>query len=673
MTDVFRKELQTNTANLKKELSELNYKEIIEESVKAQVVKEVNNILPQLLQKAVSDFATPVIQESITATVQTEIKTQLSTILPEAVSNVAAPMIQEALSKAPVVSTRSSTQPQSSYQATKDLTQFKIKKILMEKIQKSQSYLTANEYKNLYDALVLSYQLDKDLFDTYGQTISLKRSHEEDKYQDPSTGPDQGKEKKKRRTGKETKSSKQYYMEPSIGKSHSSTHKSGKSASSRKSTPREAHDVQLEIDTTTSNGMSKADDEVPVDPKPKRTRPNWYPRSLTPETPDLDWNTTKTINDDEEQPWFNEMINAEKPPLTFDELMRRPIDFSAYALNHLKLPELTRETLVGPVFNLLKGTCKSNVELEYHMEECFRALTDKLDWINPEGYDHPVDMTKPLPLQEKDGRLIIPIEVFFNNDLEYLKGKNSERTYSMSITKTPATRYTQVALEDIIPQLWSPELVVYDKDDALGISHWGPQHQQFYRAMVNSSLKHTIFFKQRILSVLSVQVEKKFGYGIILKARVEDVQLGVKSYQRKLNLTPPQRTYPDIEAKETYTLNYDPPRCNHNDDGNPARTNIKQVLDSILQAGNPVKEILLNLNLPDHSDEVLKLKNIKKDGYTRFQHQEQYEHVGSKVTSAQEGKRSQDDDKRLYLADDLKKLKIIFMSSQRYKSKPKGQ
>ncbi|GKD26663.1 hypothetical protein Tco_1232877, partial [Tanacetum coccineum] len=95
---------------------------------------------------------------------------------------------------------------------------------------------------------------------------------------------------------------------------------------------------------------------------------------------------------------------------------------------------------------------------------------------------------------------------------------------------------------------------------------------------------------------------------------------------------------------------------------------------SILVAGNPVKEILLNLNLPDHRfiancftadsyKDGVELKNIKKDGYTRFQHQEQYEHVSSKVTSAQVGKRSQDDDKRLCLADDLKKLKITFMSS----------
>ncbi|GJX51424.1 hypothetical protein Tco_0278269 [Tanacetum coccineum] len=65
------------------------------------------------------------------------------------------------------------------------------------------------------------------------------------------------------------------------------------------------------------------------------------------------------------------------------------------------------------------------------------------------------------------------------------------------------------------------------------------------------------------------------------------------------------------------------------------------------------------------------LKNIKKDGYTRFQHQEQYKHVGPEVTRSQEGKRSQDDDKRLCLLDDLKEFKITFMSSQRYKPNPK--
>ncbi|GKF29243.1 hypothetical protein Tco_0095585, partial [Tanacetum coccineum] len=41
---------------------------------------------------------------------------------------------------------------------------------------------------------------------------------------------------------------------------------------------------------------------------------------------------------------------------------------------------------------------KSLVELEYFMEEVYKATTDQLDWINPEGQQYPHDLRKPLPL-----------------------------------------------------------------------------------------------------------------------------------------------------------------------------------------------------------------------------------------------------------------------------------
>ncbi|GKE27563.1 hypothetical protein Tco_1442947, partial [Tanacetum coccineum] len=72
--------------------------------------------------------------------------------------------------------------------------------------------------------------------------------------------------------------------------------------------------------------------------------------------------------------------------------------------------------------------------------ECYRALTNQLDWTNPKGHKSLVDMCNPLSLQDKEGRLTIPVEFFFNNDLEYLKVGNSERTYSSFITKTSAAR-----------------------------------------------------------------------------------------------------------------------------------------------------------------------------------------------------------------------------------------
>ncbi|GKA60961.1 hypothetical protein Tco_0760368 [Tanacetum coccineum] len=50
----------------------------------------------------------------------------------------------------------------------------------------------------------------------------------------------------------------------------------------------------------------------------------------------------------------------------------------------------------------------------------------------------------------------------------------------------------------------------------------------------------------------------------------------------------------DLVIQYTTLLSYS------SEDGNPARANIKQALRSDAYAGNPVKEILLNLNLPDH-------------------------------------------------------------------------
>ncbi|GJV52437.1 hypothetical protein Tco_1448178 [Tanacetum coccineum] len=94
------------------------------------------------------------------------------------------------------------------------------------------------------------------------------------------------------------------------------------------------------------------------------------------------------------------IAKTRQPPHTFDELMSTPIDFSAYVMHNLKIDNLTQEILVGPAFNLLKGTCKSFMELEYHFEECYKAVTDQLDWNNPEGHEYPFDLSKLLPLIE---------------------------------------------------------------------------------------------------------------------------------------------------------------------------------------------------------------------------------------------------------------------------------
>ncbi|GJV41834.1 hypothetical protein Tco_1420274 [Tanacetum coccineum] len=97
--------------------------------------------------------------------------------------------------------------------------------------------------------------------------------------------------------------------------------------------------------------------------------------------------------------------------------------------------------------------------------------SDKLDWNNPEGDRYPFDLSKPLPLQGHPGYLTIAADYFFNNDVEYLKSFDSERTYTTSITKTIAAQYEIEGIEDMVPTLWSPTKVGYDKDALKGIKH----------------------------------------------------------------------------------------------------------------------------------------------------------------------------------------------------------
>ncbi|GKD00370.1 hypothetical protein Tco_1170644, partial [Tanacetum coccineum] len=153
--------------------------------------------------------------------------------------------------------------------------------------------------------------------------------------------------------------------------------------------------------------------------------------------------------------------------------------------------------------------------------------------------------------------------------------------------KTKAARYEIKGIEDMVPILWTTIKHVYDKDALMGIKHWGKRHKLWYRSQVNKFSKKNVYSTKAILGVKTVSMKKLHGYGHleeivlfhldrnvivnfivslrmftrspILKKRVEDLQLGVKSYQKKLNITKPQKTFPKIEFKEPYTPSCDPP------------------------------------------------------------------------------------------------------------------
>ncbi|GJT50797.1 hypothetical protein Tco_0976954 [Tanacetum coccineum] len=107
----------------------------LQKSVQANIINEVKNPLPKFLPKSISDFATLVIQSTI----------------------------KKALEKTSLLLAQSSSQAQSSLKAAESLSEYELKTILFEKMNKSHSYLTHNKHQVLYDVLLNSLILNDDI------------------------------------------------------------------------------------------------------------------------------------------------------------------------------------------------------------------------------------------------------------------------------------------------------------------------------------------------------------------------------------------------------------------------------------------------------------------------------------------------------------------------------
>ncbi|GJS96172.1 hypothetical protein Tco_0803140 [Tanacetum coccineum] len=234
--------------------------------------------------------------------------------------------------------THSSTESKTSLAIVANQSKLELKKILIDKMESNKSIHRSDE-NNLYKALVEAYESDKLILDTYGDTVSFKRRRDDEvKDEEPSAGSNRG--SKRRRAGKEPESTiiPKEMTPKSTGKSterSKSLHKSaGESAHAE-----EAMHIAKDLMNSTSG-------------KPTRLP------SL-----DRDWNKTLPADHGLVQPWLRNLAREEGHRESFDELMDTPLDFSAFMMNQLKVDTLTPELLAGPTFELMKGTCKSLVEL----------------------------------------------------------------------------------------------------------------------------------------------------------------------------------------------------------------------------------------------------------------------------------------------------------------------
>ncbi|GJW39897.1 hypothetical protein Tco_0065742 [Tanacetum coccineum] len=280
--------------------------------------------------------------------------------------------------------------------------------------------------------------------------------------------------------------------------------------------------------------------------------------------------------------------------------------------------KLYKADLEGPAFNLVKAFHKNNVFLQFQMDECHKLLTNKVDLVNPEGHQILRNIYEPLPLGGPPGQVTIQPQFFFNKDLEYLLTGDKERKTALSISKLKAARYLDFGLEELVPSLWVESERDYDISAAYGITHWWFRRKEFYiNKHSEPSDREAVRSQMRILSVIRVKTFEKYGYNylreiilrradykeykisekdfknlhpndfedlyllniqdklnhlsksdkihlhtavnmwirnLVIRNRVGDLQLGIESYQTKLNLERPNWDATDYSFKEDYTI-----------------------------------------------------------------------------------------------------------------------
>nr|GEZ19798.1 hypothetical protein [Tanacetum cinerariifolium] len=371
------------------------------------------------------------IMKIIKGQVKSHVKEQVSRILPQIEESVNAQLEAKVL-------TRSSHSSRTSYAVAADLTEMELKKILMEKMEGNKSIQRSDEQRNLYKALVDAYEADKTILESYVNTAILKRRQRDDDDQEgPSTGSDRG--SKRRREGREHESA---------------------------STPSEPTTRSASRSTTgtQSRQMSASESAFAEEPVQTTCQMDETPHSVF--DTDRDWNKTLPAIQGSAQTWISELVKQADSRSSFNELLDTLIDFSNFIMNQLCVDTLTPELLAGPTYELMKGLCTSLTELEYHLKEVYKATTDQLDWVNPEGQQYPHNLLQPLSLiPDNRGRRVIPFTHFINNDLEYLRGGNSSRKYTTSVKKTMAADYGHIKwVKDLVPHtMWIHEPLNYDK------------------------------------------------------------------------------------------------------------------------------------------------------------------------------------------------------------------
>ncbi|GKE21537.1 hypothetical protein Tco_1433049, partial [Tanacetum coccineum] len=213
--------------------------------------------------------------------------------------------------------------------------------------------------------------------------------------------------------------------------------------------------------------------------------------------------------------------------------------------------ELTQADLEGQAYEVFKPFYPDIVHLQFQMEECYKMLTDQIDWANPEGNQVRIDISKPMPLSG------LPGHKFYIDRHTAESSRKVVRTHMriLSVVRIKAySRYGYDYLKEITLRRVDHQEYTIAKKDFKNL--YPSDFEDLNLLLLQGHLNHLPGSDIRMLST----AVKLWTRNLVIRQRVKDFQLGIKSYQKQLNLTKPRWDATGFEFKHDYTI-IDSPRA----------------------------------------------------------------------------------------------------------------
>nr|GEW43824.1 retrovirus-related Pol polyprotein from transposon TNT 1-94 [Tanacetum cinerariifolium] len=413
-----------------------------------------------------------------------------------------------------------------------DLSEMELKKILIEKMEGNNPSKTV--------------------------TLKRRRDDESDKDEGPSAGSDRG--SKRRREGKEPESASASLQTVTRSAGRSTTgSKSRQALASKSAFVKEPVQTTSQIEEPSHLVFETGAEDQPI--VQSSQYPKWFSQLKKPLTPDHDWNKTLPAVQGSTQTWISELAKQANSCSSFNELLDTPLDFSNFIMNHLR-----------PLLLIPGNRGRHVIPFAHFINNDFEYLRG---------------------------------------------GASSRKyTTSVTKMKAADYGHIKW-IEDLVPRtMWIQEPINYDKHALWRVSHWGRKHQQFYGFAVNRESALDVYSKRMIIAITDLKivewysykhldwittrrdddklykfkkgnfkrlclqdiedmmlllvqgklsnltVEERFAFNVSLRMftrsiaiqrRVEDLQLGVESYQKRLNLTKLDTYRSDLKRRESYT------------------------------------------------------------------------------------------------------------------------